>query len=719
MDWSITLVNSSGALITGASALTTLKIRRVSDDFLLDWDDLTFKGAGWGHSTTALVEVSAVNVPGLYKKTVVEAAWSDGDYQGIVRYAPVAGTPINGDMVTSVRDGKEIEVRIGDVVEALPSAAAVSSTVWTEALPGAYTAGMAGKIVGDNVNAKVSDAIAAPATALTSYGAAKTSDVTASQGVITGAIGALNDLSSGDAQTAAGAALTAYDAATGTDVTTSQGVVTGAISGLNNLSSAQAQAAAAAALTAYDAATGTDVSSLNNLSSAQAQAAAAAALTAYDAATGTDVSTSEGVITGAISGLNDLSSGDVQTAAGAALTAYDAATGTDISSLNNLSSAQAQAAAAAALTAYSTAKTSDVTTSESNIRGADSDTLKTLSDQIDGLPTDLDVQAAAAAALTAYDAATGTDISSLNNLSSAQAQAAAAAALTAYDAATGTDVTTSEGVITGAISGLNDISTGDVQTAAGAALTAYDAATGTDISALNNLSSAQAQAAAAAALTAYDAATGTDVSTSEGVITGVISGLNDVSTGDVQTAAGAALTAYDAATGTDIADLNNLSSSQAQAAAAAALTAYDAATGTDVTTSEGVITAALDDLQGTDGDTLQSLSNQLDILIEAAVESFRVGASMSDDGVTSVILLWGERGSGRDLSITNMVAAIRSSAGAVLVNLGAGTGPDTEGCFKFSCSSLLLPYNNSLYITVVATDGLETFNANLGVTRVR
>lgn len=37
--------------------------------------------------------------------------------------------------------------------------------------------------------------------------------------------------------------------------------------------------------------------------------------------------------------------------------------------------------------------------------GADSDTLETLSDQIDGLPTDADVQTAAAAALTAYDAA--------------------------------------------------------------------------------------------------------------------------------------------------------------------------------------------------------------------------------------------------------------------------------------------------------------------------
>jgi len=44
--------------------------------------------------------------------------------------------------------------------------------------------------------------------------------ITLSESVVTGAIAALNDLSSGDAETAAGAALTAYGAATGTDVST-------------------------------------------------------------------------------------------------------------------------------------------------------------------------------------------------------------------------------------------------------------------------------------------------------------------------------------------------------------------------------------------------------------------------------------------------------------------------------------------------------------------
>jgi hypothetical protein len=300
MDWSVTLIDATGARITGAAADTTLKIRRVADNFIYDWNDATFKNAAWVSPTIVLLEASAANLPGLYYRTVSEAAWSDGDYQGIVRYAPAGGTATNVDMLGSVRDGKEILVRIGDVVEAIDVAAALAA-----------------------------------------YDAATGTDVTTSEGVITAAIGALNDLSSADAQAAAAAALAAYDAATGTDVSTSEGVITAAIAALNDLSSADAQAAAAAALAAYDAATGTDVTTsegvitaaiaaLNDLSSADAQAAAAAALAAYDAATGTDVSTSEGVITAAIGALNDLSSADAQAAAAAALTAYGAATTADV-----------------------------------------------------------------------------------------------------------------------------------------------------------------------------------------------------------------------------------------------------------------------------------------------------------------------------------------------------------------------------------------------------
>ena len=58
---------------------------------------------------------------------------------------------------------------------------------------------------------------------------------------------------------------------------------------------------------------------------------------------------------------------------------------TSIAALNNLSVAAVNAEVAAALATYDTATGTDISTSESSIRGTDSDTLKTLSDQIDGI----------------------------------------------------------------------------------------------------------------------------------------------------------------------------------------------------------------------------------------------------------------------------------------------------------------------------------------------
>ena len=58
---------------------------------------------------------------------------------------------------------------------------------------------------------------------------------------------------------------------------------------------------------------------------------------------------------------------------------------TSISGLENLSQAEAQAACDAAIASYDPPTKAELDTAESNIRGADSDTLKTLSDQIDGI----------------------------------------------------------------------------------------------------------------------------------------------------------------------------------------------------------------------------------------------------------------------------------------------------------------------------------------------
>ncbi len=57
-----------------------------------------------------------------------------------------------------------------------------------------------------------------------------------------------------------------------------------------------------------------------------------------------------------------------------------------IDALNDVSSAEVNAAADTALTDYDAPTKAELDITETNIRGADSDTLKSISDQIDGLP---------------------------------------------------------------------------------------------------------------------------------------------------------------------------------------------------------------------------------------------------------------------------------------------------------------------------------------------
>lgn len=86
MEISALLVDASGSLITGGSASSSLKIRRVSDGFLLDWSDLSFKSVGWSVLSTPLMEVDSTYLPGLYNKLVTVTSWLNGFYQSTVNY---------------------------------------------------------------------------------------------------------------------------------------------------------------------------------------------------------------------------------------------------------------------------------------------------------------------------------------------------------------------------------------------------------------------------------------------------------------------------------------------------------------------------------------------------------------------------------------------------------------------------------------------------------
>ena len=62
------VLDQDGQPFTG---LTGLKVRvsRASDDYILDWNDDTFKASGWTTIDNTLAEVDSTNLPGLYKVT--------------------------------------------------------------------------------------------------------------------------------------------------------------------------------------------------------------------------------------------------------------------------------------------------------------------------------------------------------------------------------------------------------------------------------------------------------------------------------------------------------------------------------------------------------------------------------------------------------------------------------------------------------------------------
>jgi hypothetical protein len=132
---------------------------------------------------------------------------------------------------------------------------------WSTALPGAYTSGQAGKIIGDNINATISSRSSQTSVDDLPTNAELTTALAAADDAVLAAIAALNNLSQANVRTAVGLASANLDTQladlpTNSELSTAlaaaDDAVLSAIAALNNLSSAQAQTAAAAALTAYD-----------------------------------------------------------------------------------------------------------------------------------------------------------------------------------------------------------------------------------------------------------------------------------------------------------------------------------------------------------------------------------------------------------------------------------------------------------------------------------
>jgi len=119
--WSI--YDNDAAPITGGAASTSIKIRRVVDDYLLDWNDMTFKAAGWTTPATTLAEISAVNLPGAYRKVIDVSAWADGYYHAVLGYS--SGLVVrNGAGEFYLLDGLEVDPTQGATKAELDAAQA-------------------------------------------------------------------------------------------------------------------------------------------------------------------------------------------------------------------------------------------------------------------------------------------------------------------------------------------------------------------------------------------------------------------------------------------------------------------------------------------------------------------------------------------------------------------------------------------------------------------
>lgn len=110
-----------------------LKIRRVSDDYLYDFDDDTFKASGWTSETVAMTEIDATNQAGQYKYTfdtsAITNATADDSYIPTVNCASANNVPQSG------------EIKVGDFVDDIDApVSAVAAGVWSETLEGSYTA---------------------------------------------------------------------------------------------------------------------------------------------------------------------------------------------------------------------------------------------------------------------------------------------------------------------------------------------------------------------------------------------------------------------------------------------------------------------------------------------------------------------------------------------------------------------------------------------------
>jgi hypothetical protein len=139
-------VDGNSAPITGLTDLY-IKLHRSSDDFFLDWSDMTWKGSGWTTLSKLLTELDATNLPGLYEVTggfdasATTNPAADDVYTIYCLQTP--GTNARLPSPASFQVGYWVDDIFGELV------ASVTDAVWDESIAAHTTPGTTGDALYD------------------------------------------------------------------------------------------------------------------------------------------------------------------------------------------------------------------------------------------------------------------------------------------------------------------------------------------------------------------------------------------------------------------------------------------------------------------------------------------------------------------------------------------------------------------------------------------
>lgn len=278
------------AAIAALNNLSAAQVNAEADTALADVGlTTTITGRIDAAVSTRASQASVDDLPTNAELATSQAAADDATLAAIAALNDVALADI-ADAVWE-EDLSDHSGTVGSVAEALGAAGAVGDP-WTTALPGAYGAGSAGNIIGNNINATVSSrATQTSVDDLPTNAELATSQASADDATLA-AIAALNNLSAAQVNTEVDTALADYDAPTKAELDAAVAPLATQTS-VNDLPT---NAELATSQAAADDATLAAIAALNNLSAAQVNAEVDTAIVDAALATAANLATVAGYL---------------------------------------------------------------------------------------------------------------------------------------------------------------------------------------------------------------------------------------------------------------------------------------------------------------------------------------------------------------------------------------------------------------------------------------